>query len=324
MMAGNSPHPVIVIAQTGDLNYLEEPRIMKHQRMIWSWVEIAIAAGAISLMLAGCHRKSAEDFLAEGDAAMQATKLADAEKAYEEAVKLAPNDPRTHIALGNLYIFEHKPGDAQVEFMKVLEIDPKNAATHVALGNLYNDQNQRGLAENQFRAACALEPDRANYRLDLGETLRQEGRTKDAEDQIRTAIGLNPKDAHAHLALANLLATDPARAAEARTEMEQATALDPKLAPAPAAASTAAAAEGGTSTTTASATGASAAKIKPLNKLFLLTKNSSVYQNPDQASGVIGQVRRKKYVHVTGITGNFLQIKLKNGTVGFIPVAAAE
>ncbi|HYL58728.1 MAG TPA: tetratricopeptide repeat protein [Candidatus Acidoferrales bacterium] len=297
---------------------------MKQPQTIMSWLETAIVAGAACMLLAGCHRKNAEDFLAEGDAAMQATKLADAEKAYEQAVKLAPGDPRTHIALGNLYIFEHKPGDAQIEFMKVLEIDPKNAATHVALGNLYNDQAQRGLAENQFRAAVALEPDRANYHLDLAQTLRQEGKPKDAEDHIRTAIGLNPKDAHAHLALANLLAGDPARAAEARTEMEQVAALDPKLVPAPAA-STEEPAEGG-ATTTASAPAArgDAAKIKPLNKLFLLTKNSAVYQNPDEGSGVIGQVRRKKYVHVTGITGNYLQVKLKNGSVGFIPVAAAE
>jgi len=35
-------------------------------------------------------------------------------------------------------------------------------------------------------------------------------------------------------------------------------------------------------------------------------------------------VRRKKYVHVTGITGDYLQIKLRNGAVGFIPQAAAE
>jgi tetratricopeptide (TPR) repeat protein len=292
---------------------------MKQPRMTISWVKTAIAAGVACLVIAGCHRKTAEDYLAQGDTAMQATKLADAEKAYQEAVKLAPNDPRTHIALGNLYIFEHKPGDAQIEFMKVLEIDPKNAATHVALGNLYNDQAQRGLAENQFRAAVALESDRANYHLDLAETLRQEGKAKDAEDHIRTAIGLNPKDAHAHLALANLLAADPARAAEARTEMEQVTALDPKLVPAPAAS------EGGATTTaSAPAAGGDTAKIKPLNKLFLLTKNSAVYQSPDEGSGIIGQVRRKKYVHVTGITGNYLQVKLKNGAVGFIPVAAAE
>ncbi len=254
---------------------------------------------------------------------MQATKLSDAETAYQEAVKLAPNDPRMHIALGNLYIFEHKPSDAQVEFMKVLEIDPKNAATHVALGNLYNDQNQHGLAENQYRAAVALEPDRSNYHLDLGEVLRQEGKTAEAEDQIRTAIGLSPKDAKAHLALANLLASEPGRMTEANAEFDEVRALDPKLMPAPAA-TTAASAPAGAATTTASAGGATAPNIKPLNKLFLLTKNSPVYQNPDPTSSTIGQVHRRKYVHVTGIAGDYLQIKLKNGAVGFIPVTAAE
>jgi tetratricopeptide (TPR) repeat protein len=286
------------------------------------WTGAIAAAGAISIVLAGCHHKTAEDYLAEGDADMQSTKLADAEKAYQEAVRIAPNDPRTHIALGNLYVFEHKPGDAQIEFMKVLETDPKNAATHVALGNLYTDQNQLGLAENQFRAAAALEPDRPNYHLDLGEVLRKEGKTSPAEDQIRTAIGLNPKDAQAHLALANLLASNPSRAAEANAEFDQVRALDAKLIPA---SPTTAVVPGGGSTTTAEAAPpADALKIKPLNKLFVLTKNSPVYQSPDETSSTVGEVRRKKYVHVTGITGNFLQIKLKNGTVGFIPVAAAE
>jgi len=288
-----------------------------------------VVAGAMTLILAGCHHKSAEDYLAEGDANMQATKLADAEKAYQEAVKLAPNDPRTHIALGNLYVFEHKPGEAQIEFMKVLETDPKNAATHIALGNLYADQAQLGLAENQFRAAVALEPERPNYHLDLGEILRKAGKMSAAEDQMRTAIGLNPKDAQAHLALANLLASSPGRGAEANAEFDQVRALDSKLMPPPAAAA-AVPSPGTTGATTGSATTAlatppaDALKIKPLNKLFVLTKNSPVYQNPDETSSTVGEVRRKKYVHVTGITGNFLQIKLKNGTVGFIPVAAAE
>ena len=279
-------------------------------------------AGAM-ILFAGCHHNSPDDLLAEGDADMQATKLADAETAYQDAEKVAPNDPRVHIALGNLYIFEHKPDDAQVEFMKVLELDPKNAATHVALGNLYNDQNQRGAAENQYRAAVALEPDRYNYHLDLGELLRLEGKLGEAEDQIRTAIGLNPKDAKSHLALAELLASEPGRTAEASAEFDEVRALDPKLMPAPEAA-TAAAAPEGAPTVTASSTEAVAPKIKPLNKLFLLTKSSPVYQNPDETSSTVGQVRRKKYVHVTGITGSYLQVKLRNGTIGFIPVTAAE
>ena len=292
---------------------------MKSKRTLLARTGAIAAFGAIVLIVAGCHHKAAEDFLAEGDADMQATKLSDAETAYQEAVKLAPNDPRTHIALGNLYIFEHKESDAQVEFMKVLELDPKNAATHVALGNLYNEQNQHGLAENQYRAAVALEPDRANYHLDLGEVLRQEGKLAEAEDQIRTAIGLSPKDAKAHLALANLLATEPARATEANAEFDEVRALDPKLIPAPA---TPAAGEApaGAATTTASA----APTVKPLNKLFLLTKNSLVYQSPDPTSSTVGQVHRKKYVHVTGIAGDYLQIRMKNGATGFIPVTAAE
>jgi len=318
---------------------MNQPRYFTNRRPVMrSWAEALAAAAALSLILAGCHHKTAEDYLAEGDADMQSTKLADAEKAYGEAIKLAPNDPRTHIALGNLYVFEHKPGDAQIEFMKVLETDPKNAATHIALGNLYVDQNQLGLAENQFRAAVALESDRPNYHLDLAEALRKQGKLGAAEDQIRTAIGLNPKNAEAHLALANLLANNPARAAEANAEFDQVRALNAKLIPAPASTAAAvapaapvgaapvAAPPGGAATpAAASAAPAGApATIKPLNKLFVLTKNSPVYQNPDETSSTIGEVRRKKYVHVTGITGNFLQIKLKNGSVGFIPIDAAE
>jgi tetratricopeptide (TPR) repeat protein len=297
---------------------------MNMKRKIPARIGTLIVAGVMVAIVAGCHHKSADDSLVEGDADMQATKLADAETAYQEAVKLAPNDPRVHIALGNLYIFEHKPGDAQVEFMKVLEIDPKNAATHVALGNLYNDQSQRGLAENQYRAAVALEPDRDSYHLDLGELLWKEGKTAAAEDQIRTAIGLSPKNAKAHLALANLLATEPDRAAEANSEFDEVRALDAKLMPAPVATTAATAPAEAPATTTASAAGAAAPQVKPLNKLFLLTKDSPVYQNPDTTSSTVGQVRRRKYVHVTGIAGDYLQIKLKNGTIGFIPVAAAE
>jgi tetratricopeptide (TPR) repeat protein len=294
---------------------------MKRSKPARTWA--IIAAGATILIGSGCHHKTVDDYLAAGDAAMQATKLSEAETDYQEAAKLAPNDPRVHIALGNLYVFEHKPGDAQVEFMKVLEIDPKNAATHVALGNLYNDQNQRGLAENQYRAAVALEPDRDNYHLDLGEVLRLEGKTAEAEDQIRTAIGLSPKDAKAHLALANLLATEPGRATEANAEFDEVRALDAKLMPAPASTVATTAPPEAPATTTASSPLA-APQIKPLNKLFLLTKNSPVYLNPDETSSTIGQVRRKKYVHVTGIAGDYLQIRLKNGTTGFIPESAAE
>jgi tetratricopeptide (TPR) repeat protein len=280
----------------------------------------ALALAFATSLLSGCHRESVDDYLASGDAAMQANKLPDAEHQYSEAAKSAPNDARVHVALGNLYTFEHKPQPAQVEYMKVIDLDPRNPAAHVALGNLYFDEQQTRQAEEQYRAAIALDPSRANYYLLLGEVLSREGQSADAEAQFRTAIGLDPKNAQAHLALANFLNSQTGRQAEGDAELSTARILDPKLAasePPAAAGSTEEGAPG-------EATSSGSTKIKPLNKVFLLTKNSPVYESPDSSSNVVGQVHKKKYVHVVGLAGNYLQIKLRNGTVGFVPQAAAE
>ena len=107
---------------------------------------------------AGCHHETVDDYLAAGDAAMQKTELPQAEQNYQAAAKAAPNDPRVHIALGNLYVFEQKPTLAQVEFMRVLELQPDNVAAHSALGGLYESESQLGAAEEQYLAAVALKP----------------------------------------------------------------------------------------------------------------------------------------------------------------------
>jgi tetratricopeptide (TPR) repeat protein len=276
----------------------------------------AVALAFATFSVSGCHRETVDEYLAAGDSAMQANKLPDAEHQYSEAAKAAPNDPRVHVALGNLYTFEHKPQPAQVEYMKVIDLDPRNPAAHVALGNLYLDQQETRQAEEQYRAAIALDPSHAAYYLLLGDVLSREGRSADAEAQFRTAIGLNPKSAQAHLTLANFLNSQPGRQTEADAELSAARILDPKLA-----ASTAGATE---ETAPAGAAASVATKIKPLNKVFLLTKNSPVYESPDSSSNVVGQVHKKKYVHVVGLAGDYLQIKLRNGTIGFVPETAAE
>jgi len=280
-------------------------------------IERIVAAAAIVALLAGCSHKSVESYLQQGDQAMQASRLADAESAYQQAIKLAPEDPRPHVALGDLYLFEQKPGPAELEFMKVLDLDPKNATAHSSLGNLYASQSESGLAESQYRAAVVLDPTRTAYRLSLGTTLQKEGKLGEAEAQFRTATGLDPKNAHAHLALANLLNTIPNRQTEAQAEYAQVRALDPTLIPA-------AAAPAASPTAAASASAPSVPKLKELNKKFKLTHDSPVYQTNSSGSQVVAQVHHGKFVHVTGIAGDWLRIQLRNGTVGFIPVSAAE
>ncbi|HYK64161.1 MAG TPA: tetratricopeptide repeat protein [Patescibacteria group bacterium] len=280
-----------------------------------------IAAVAILAFAAGCSHKSVDSYLQQGDQAMQASRLADAESNYEDAIKLAPNDPRPHVALGNLYMFEQKSGPAEIEFMKVLELDPHNAPGHFALGGLYASQSESGLAEGQYRAAVVLDPTRSAYRLSLGTVLQKEGKLGEAEAEFRTATGLDPKNAHAHLALANLLNTLPNRQADAQAEYAQVKALDPSLVPGVA---TAPAAVPTTTTETTPPPPAGPPKIKATNRKFRLTHDSPLYQMNNTTSPVVGQVHRGKFVHVTGIAGDWLQVKLKNGTVGFIPVTAAE
>ncbi len=273
---------------------------------------ILLAAG----LLTGCAHKSPEDYIKAGDQAMQSSGFSQAEADYQQAVQLDPNNARAHVALANAYIAEKKNDEAKAELMKALELDPKSAGGHAALGDLYLDAGETGAAEEQYRAAVALDTGNPAYRIMLARVLTRTNKLGAAEVELRTAVGLEPRNAAAHYALASLLMAEPNRQEEAQIEMAAAQALNPNLAtPTPAATPTAAAALGAPPP---------AYKVRPIRKRFELTKNSPVYQNPDQTSAVLAQVHRGRWVNVIGISGDWLQIRMRNGTVGFIPTAAAE
>jgi Flp pilus assembly protein TadD len=287
---------------------------------------VAILIGALFALVPGCSHKTVDDYLKDGDQAMRNTRLGDAEKAYETAAKTSPNDPRPHMALGNLYIFEQKAGPAELEYMKVLDLAPRNAAAHAALASLYATRSQFGLAEAQDRAAVALDPAKLNYRMSLGTTLQKEGKHGPAEAEFRTATGLQPKNAHAHLALANLLNAEPNRQSDAQAEYAQVKALDPSLMVG--SSSVVQPSTNPTATPPSAAVAPPAAgvmtKIRDINRKFRLTRDSPVYDSPTTNAHVIAQVHRSKYVRATGFGGQWFRIQLRNGTVGFIPVTAAE
>jgi len=82
----------------------------------------------------------------------------------------------------------------------------------------------------------------------------------------------------------------------------------------------------GSSTTVGASTEprSAARPLKPINKRFLLSHNSSVYREPNTSSAVVAHVKRGRHVRVVGITGDWLQIRLSGDKVGFIPTKAAE
>jgi Flp pilus assembly protein TadD len=291
---------------------------------------VAVAAILALAVAAGCHHESEDEYLSAGDAAMQKTQLAEAEQNYKQAASLAPNDIRVHVALGNLYGFERKPAQARAEFMRVIELAPANAPAHSALGGIYESQGMNGEAEEQYRAAVALKPADPSYRLQLGTLLTRVNKAGWAESELRTAIGLQPRSAQAHLALANLLSTIPSEKAAADAEYAEVRALDPHLLPTAPATAVEPAGPGGAPpaeaavTPPASASVANEHKLKPVNRKFRLTRDSPVYQVASNTGTVVAHVHHGRFVHVTGIQGDWLQVTLRNGTVGFIPVSAAE
>jgi Tfp pilus assembly protein PilF len=283
-------------------------------------VLLVVAGLSLATLLGGCSHKPSEGSLEAGNQAKQHRQFAEAETEYHNAINEAPDDARPHVALGQLYVTEKKPDLARSEFMKALEVAPNDPASHRALGDAYAEGGQPGLAEEQYRAAVALDPSNANYRMILGSALARAQKPGAAEAELRTAIGLNPKNAQAHLALANLLGGEAGRQEEAQAEMAEVRALDASLAPPQAAPPTAAS---NITPATASTPGATT-RLRPLNKKFLLTHDSPVYSSANNASAVVGQVHHRKVVHVTGIMGDWFRVQLKNGTVGYIPVIAAE
>jgi hypothetical protein len=77
-------------------------------------------------------------------------------------------------------------------------------------------------------------------------------------------------------------------------------------------------------TATPAAAPTTAGTLKPIKRRFLLSHSSSVYEQPDKTSAVVAHVRRKTHVSVTGVIGDWLQIRLSSAKVGFIPSSAAE
>lgn len=64
--------------------------------------------------------------------------------------------------------------------------------------------------------------------------------------------------------------------------------------------------------------------VKPTDKIFQLTHDSEVLEEPNHWSKKAGQVHRGHSVHVIGVAMNYMKIRMKNGTEGFIPATALE
>jgi tetratricopeptide (TPR) repeat protein len=109
--------------------------------------------------------------LAEANAG--ADRHVDAIAEYAEAIKLAPNEPRLHEALGTEYRLVGKMQEAEQAYLKELEIDPENVTAQYKLGVIAIERGDPARGKTLIEGALRVRPDlqHADYNLGRAEML---------------------------------------------------------------------------------------------------------------------------------------------------------
>jgi uncharacterized protein YgiM (DUF1202 family) len=64
--------------------------------------------------------------------------------------------------------------------------------------------------------------------------------------------------------------------------------------------------------------------VKPTDKIFVLSQDAAVLQAPNRWARKLAEVHRTHSVHVIGLALNYMQIRMKSGVSGFIPLTALQ
>ena len=152
---------------------------------------------------------------------------------YEKALELNPGAAEAHNNMG--LALEAVPGresEAIAHYEKALSLRPEFAEAHANLANsLARVPGRMNEALAHYREAERLDPDFPEIHENYANTLSHlPGREADAISEYETALRLRPDYAEAHANLANLLSGMPDRLQVALGHYEEALRIDPNVA----------------------------------------------------------------------------------------------
>jgi len=220
--------------------------------------QLALVAALVSMLSAGCSR-SAQDYVARGDAQLKQGNEAAAVLEYRNAVQkdprlaparhklaeiylrqgnasaalaeyvraadLLPNDANAQLRAGTLLGLARRFEEARARAEKVLAIDPKNVNAIVLRANALAGLTDLEGAVEQMQLAVSLDP-QAGIQTNLGAIQAARGHLPEAEAAFRQAVATDPKSVTAHVALGRFLWSAGKRA-DAEDALKAAVALGP-------------------------------------------------------------------------------------------------
>ena len=154
-------------------------------------------ANALELQGTAVH-KPKEQWLNEGYAHLVAYHFEDALEAYEQALRLDPNNAQAYTFKGMALSILGRNQEALTAFEQALRLDPNNAQAYrfkgVALINLGHNQEALTVLEQVLR----LDPNNAQAYTSTGLALSNLGRNQEALTVLEQALRLDPNNAQAH------------------------------------------------------------------------------------------------------------------------------
>ena len=113
--------------------------------------------------------------------------------AIDNLLATHPDSARAHQALAeNYYVLRQMP-QAEKEYQEALRLRPELPGLHLELGQVYANSAQWPKAEAEFRAECKLRPGNAEAAYRLGAALLQQGKAQDALPELKRSNELKPE-----------------------------------------------------------------------------------------------------------------------------------
>jgi tetratricopeptide (TPR) repeat protein len=99
---------------------------------------------------------------------------------------------RAHQALAENYFVLRQMPQAEKEYQEALRLRPELPGLHLELGQVYANSAQWAKAEDQFRAEAKLQPGNAQAAYRLGAALLQQGKAREGLEELKRSNGLKP------------------------------------------------------------------------------------------------------------------------------------
>jgi tetratricopeptide (TPR) repeat protein len=140
-----------------------------------------------------------------GRAKISTAKFDDAQQAFERYIQLRPSDASGHYALGITLQALQRASDARAEYEKSIALQPQQTESYLQLGLMDLDAGNLDAASEQFERVIKRAPWHTDALAGLGRVKFQQKQYAEASTLLEKAVASNPesREAHYYLGLAD-------------------------------------------------------------------------------------------------------------------------